>query len=245
MHGNPRVGLQPRLDLGMFVGSVVVGHDVQLDPGVGLGDQFEEGQELRVGVPLVAGVGVVAGATSNAAKRLVVGLLLLGSLGPGGKVTEAILSVGSVALARSVVHTMFTTRYARLYYTGAQGGISFNEDDPPKYSDFAYLAFTIGMTYQVSDTDLLTKTLRATALRHALPSYLFGVVIIATMINLVAGLSKGALSDPVPPSVSRYVPEGQAAPSNPPPAAVGPRQRQRASQGPSSDTSQPARRLRR
>ena len=119
-----------------------------------------------------------------------VGLLLLGSAGPGGKVAEAILSVGSVALAWSVVHTMFTTRYARLYYTGVGGGVDFHGDGSPKYSDFAYLAFTIGMTYQVSDTDLVTKAFRATALRHALLSYLFGVVIIATMINLVAGLSK-------------------------------------------------------
>ena len=48
-----------------------------------------------------------------------------------------------------------------------QGGIDFKEDDPPKYSDFAYLAFTTGMTYQVSDTDLVSKQFRATALRHA------------------------------------------------------------------------------
>ena len=119
-----------------------------------------------------------------------VGLLLLGGPGPGGKVAQAALSFGSVALAWSVVHTMFTTRYARLYYTGFNGGIDFNEKDSPQYSDFAYLAFTIGMTFQVSDTDLVTKQIRATALRHALLSYLFGVVIIATMINLVAGLSK-------------------------------------------------------
>ncbi len=117
-------------------------------------------------------------------------LLLLGAAGPGGKVTQAALSFGSVALAWSVVHTTFTTRYARLYYTGLNGGINFNESDAPQYSDFAYLAFTIGMTFQVSDTNLVTKKIRATALRHALVSYLFGVVIIATMINLVAGLSK-------------------------------------------------------
>lgn len=118
-----------------------------------------------------------------------VGLLLLDAAGAGGRVAEAILSVCSVALAWSVVHTMFTTRYARLYYTGPDGGVDFKERDPPQYSDFAYLAFTIGMTFQVSDTDLATKQFRATALRHALLSYLFGVVIIATMINLVAGLS--------------------------------------------------------
>ena len=117
-----------------------------------------------------------------------VGLLLLG--GTGRKVVEATLGFGSVALAWSVVHTMFTVRYARQYYTGSDGGVDFNESGPPQYSDFAYLAFTIGMTFQVSDTDLLTKQIRATALGHALLSYLFGVVIIATMINLVAGLSQ-------------------------------------------------------
>lgn len=49
------------LTLGCFVGGVVVGHDVQLDPGVGLGDEFEEVQELGVGVSLVAGVGDLSG----------------------------------------------------------------------------------------------------------------------------------------------------------------------------------------
>jgi uncharacterized membrane protein len=47
------------------------------------------------------------------------------------------------------------------------------------------------MTFQVSDTDLQTHPIRATALRQALLSYLFGAVILATTINLVAGLSSG------------------------------------------------------
>ena len=96
----------------------------------------------------------------------------------------AALSVASVALAWATVHTLFTTRYARLYYTGPDGGIDFNEADPPRYADFA---FTIGMTFQVSDTDLGTNEVRRTALRHALLSYVFGAVVIATTINLVAG----------------------------------------------------------
>jgi uncharacterized membrane protein len=120
-----------------------------------------------------------------------VGLLLTGgSANSGVRDVHAALSVGSVALAWGAVHTMFTTRYARLYYSGPDGGIDFNEPDPPCYSDFAYLSFTIGMTFQVSDTDLRTKEIRATALRQALLSYLFGAVIIATMINLIAGLGK-------------------------------------------------------
>ncbi len=122
------------------------------------------------------------------ASLLAVALLLSG--GSGNKLVEAGLSILAVALAWAAVHTVFTTRYARLYYCGSDGGIDFNQDDPPQYSDFAYLAFTIGMTFQVSDTDLKTKLIRATALRHMLLSYLFGAVIIASTINLVAGLSK-------------------------------------------------------
>ena len=96
--------------------------------------------------------------------------------------------VGSVTLSWFTVHSLFTLKYARLYYTGAHGGIDFNQKTPPRYIDFAYLAFTIGMTFQVSDTDLETPSIRATALRHALLSYLFGAVILATTINLIAGL---------------------------------------------------------
>ena len=126
------------------------------------------------------------------ASLVAAGLLLTGgsSSSQGGRFGQAGLTVLSVFSAWAMVHTNFTLRYARLYYTGNDGGIDFNEDDPPQYSDFAYLAFTIGMTFQVSDTDLQTKTIRATALRQALLSYLFGVVIIAAVINLVAGLSK-------------------------------------------------------
>jgi len=86
--------------------------------------------------------------------------------------------------------TRCTPRGTPVYYIDEDGGIDFNEPDPPTYLDFAYLAFTIGMTFQVSDTDLTHKVIRATALRHALLSYLFGAIIVATTINLVAGLTK-------------------------------------------------------
>jgi uncharacterized membrane protein len=100
------------------------------------------------------------------------------------------LSVVSVLLSWAVVHTLFTARYARLYYTGIDGGIDFHQKTPPRYSDFAYVAFTIGMTFQVSDTSLTTNEIRSTAVRHALLSYLFGAVIIAATINLLAGLAR-------------------------------------------------------
>jgi uncharacterized membrane protein len=98
------------------------------------------------------------------------------------------ISVASISLSWAVVHTVFTLRYAALYYAGVPGGVDFNEDDPPDFADFAYLALTIGMTYQVSDTNLQSKAIRRTAVRHALLSFAFGTLIIATTINLVAGL---------------------------------------------------------
>ncbi|MDP9026255.1 MAG: DUF1345 domain-containing protein [Actinomycetota bacterium] len=100
-----------------------------------------------------------------------------------------LLALLSVALSWGLVHTLFTLRYARLYFTGSAGGIDFNEKATPRYVDFAYLAFTIGMTYQVSDTDLQNHAIRSLALRHGLLSYVFGAVILAATINLVAGLA--------------------------------------------------------
>jgi uncharacterized membrane protein len=119
-------------------------------------------------------------------------LLSAGSKTGGDADAAAAVGIASVAAAWLVVHTVFTLRYARLYYLNGSSGIDFNQDEQPAYVDFAYLAFTIGMTYQVSDTDLKTRTIRATALRQALLSFVLGAVILATTINLVAGLSNAS-----------------------------------------------------
>ena len=87
-----------------------------------------------------------------------------------------------------VVNTLFTLRYADLHYH-TPPGIDFGDnDEPPNFRDFVYVAFTIGMTYQVSDTTLRRSRIRRTALMHALLSYLFGVVIVAATISLIADL---------------------------------------------------------
>lgn len=98
------------------------------------------------------------------------------------------LGVVSVVVSWLVVHTVYMLRYARSYYGVPPGGISFNSDDGPAYLDFAYFAFTIGMTFQVSDTNITRKDIRYLALHHALLSYLFGAVILATAINVFASL---------------------------------------------------------
>jgi uncharacterized membrane protein len=109
---------------------------------------------------------------------------------PGaGKDVVAGLAVASVALSWLLVHTLFTLRYGELYYSHSRGGIDFNQKQEPRYTDFAYLAFTVGMTFQVSDTDISDGVIRATILRHMLLSYLFGSVIIASSVNFIVSIA--------------------------------------------------------
>lgn len=99
-----------------------------------------------------------------------------------------LISLLSVVVSWFLIHTLYTLRYARFYYSKeTEGSVDFS-GDKPAYSDFVYLAFTIGMTYQVSDTTLNGTEFRKNAIRHALLSYLFGTVIVATTISLIAGL---------------------------------------------------------
>lgn len=129
---------------------------------------------------------------ASVASLIAVGLVLIEAGKNGGVVRIALVTLGivSVVLSWVVVHTLFSLRYAELYFHDPIGGINFNSDEHPTYKDFAYVAFTLGMTFQVSDTAIYGKEMRGTVLRHAMISYLFGTVIVATTINLIAGLTK-------------------------------------------------------
>jgi len=132
---------------------------------------------LTASVASLLGVGftlVSAGHASGALRLLLIGVAVL-----------------TVVLSWTVVNTVYTLHYAHLQFGLAVDGIVFGnstERDRPTYRDFAYVAFTIGMTYQVSDTDVRNPRTRATVLSHAFLSYAFGVVIVAGAINLIAGL---------------------------------------------------------
>jgi uncharacterized membrane protein len=126
---------------------------------------------------------------ANIASLVSVAFALIAASSTHGIVKSGItaLVVLSVVLSWAAVHVVFALRYARLYYA-QDGGIDFHSDVAPDFKDFLYVALTIGMTFQVSDTDLNAKAIRMTALRHALLSYLFGVVVVSTTINVIATL---------------------------------------------------------
>jgi len=131
---------------------------------------------------------LLVGASAASVVAILVVLSTARDLHGSAQDAAAALGVVSVFLSWLLVQTLFTLRYAELYYSGAPGGIDFNQQEPPRYSDFAYFAVTVGMTYQVSDTSITSSAIRVATLRHALLSFFFGTVVIASVINLVAGL---------------------------------------------------------
>ena len=118
-----------------------------------------------------------------------VGYVVIAGSGSGPEsLRSAVLGILIVVASWFAVHTLYTVHYARLYYSDDPGGINFHDPEPPCFQDFAYLAYTVGMTYQVSDTEIGLRSIRATVLRHAMLSYLLGAVVLAVTINLIAGL---------------------------------------------------------
>lgn len=124
------------------------------------------------------------------ASLLGVALLLIGGRSDDDtKAAAAIVGLATVAVGWLCVQSIYTVRYARIYYATDRPPIDFNDDEDPALSDFAYFSLNLGMTYQVSDTDVRTRSLRKVILAHTLLSYLYGTVVIATTVNLVAGFT--------------------------------------------------------
>jgi uncharacterized membrane protein len=132
---------------------------------------------VAASVASLLGVGFalsLAGRESGARRVLLIGVAVL-----------------TVLLSWTVVNTIYTLRYADLHFGSRAGGIGFGDSvgqERPNYRDFAYVAFTIGMTYQVSDTAVRDPRIRRTVVSHAVLSFVFGVVIVGGAVNLVAGL---------------------------------------------------------
>ena len=136
----------------------------------------------------VAADTILVGASVASLVGVVFALLEAASSTGAAHTVIAAIAVASVVLSWASVHAVYMLRYARLFYSEG-GGIDFHAPGYlPTYGDFLYVALTVGMTFQVSDTDLNAMAIRRAAVRHALLSYLFGVVVVAITINVVASL---------------------------------------------------------
>ncbi len=104
-----------------------------------------------------------------------------------------IIAVAGLILSWFLIHTIFTLRYAHMYYDDDEddpkkqaAGLNFPDDDKPDYKDFAYFSFVIGMTFQVSDVEIESKKIRRLVLWHSMLSFFFNTIMIALTINMIA-----------------------------------------------------------
>ncbi|MCC8409875.1 DUF1345 domain-containing protein [Mucilaginibacter sp. UR6-1] len=104
------------------------------------------------------------------------------------------LALGAVITSWWLVHTLFTMRYAHIYYDlqadkpDAPTGLQFPDEPLPDYLDFVYFSFVVGMTFQVSDVEISSRRIRRLALVHGLVSFVFNTAIVALSINIISGL---------------------------------------------------------
>ena len=109
--------------------------------------------------------------------------------------------MGAVALAWTLVHCVFTLRYAHAYYDADdqgndEGGLVFPDDIgkdckdklQPNYLDFAYFAFVVGMTAQTADIGISSRDIRRIALLHSIISFVFNTAIVALTIGTIGGV---------------------------------------------------------
>lgn len=137
-------------------------------------------------------------------RRAARGITIVGSLASLGAVAVVIvqtrhaptglafllagIALVSVAASWGIIQTDYMLRMAHEYYTEPVGGIDFNQRDDPMYTDFAYISFGLGLAYQIADTNVTSNRMRRIVIPQTLVAYLFGAVILASTINLVAGL---------------------------------------------------------
>jgi uncharacterized membrane protein len=113
--------------------------------------------------------------------------------------SHIVLAIAAVVVSWTLVHTVFTMRYAHLYYDTDSddgtpkkgGGLQFPDELQPDYLDFAYFSFVIGMTFQVSDVEISSRLIRRHALLHGLISFAFNTAIVALSINVISGMVSG------------------------------------------------------
>ncbi|WP_089888914.1 DUF1345 domain-containing protein [Chitinophaga arvensicola] len=151
--------------------------------------RIDDGSRIFVSITVVL--------ASVASLVLVLLLMLSKELSGVSQMLYLPVAITGMLASWTMVHTTLTFHYANLYYdddekdtTKHAGGLEFPQEKKPDYLDFAYFAFVIGMTFQVSDVDITGRIIRRTALAHGLLSFLLNTFVVALTINLIAGLKQ-------------------------------------------------------
>ena len=128
----------------------------------------------------------------TAVTTLVVLVSVAHEVGAKGRANVALV-IGTLALAWLFSNTVYTLHYAHIFYndrdeTGTDdGGLDFPKTEEPDYWDFLYFSFTLGMTFQTSDVETTTGTMRRVAIGQCLAAFVFNLGVLASTINVLGG----------------------------------------------------------
>ena len=142
------------------------------------------------------GLSVLAAIASFAA--IVLELSSVKDLTGSDKALHAALVVTTIVSSWFFVHLIFTLHYAHEYFsdelrtpdpTDVRGGLIFpGNKDEPRYIDFLYFSYIIGVASQTADVATSSPTMRTLALVHGIVSFFFNTTILALTINIAASL---------------------------------------------------------
>jgi len=140
---------------------------------------------------------LTAGAALFSLVTVAIELHALKDLPPDSTLMHVGLAGATILCAWFVTHTMFALHYAHGFYIdpdptddteAKRGGLDIPGCAHPDYWDFLYFSFTIGMTFQTSDIQITSRSLRRQTLAHGVLSFFFNTVILALSVNIAAGL---------------------------------------------------------
>ncbi len=134
------------------------------------------------GILLVVGL-VIVGAVTGA-----VGYETMSMRGP-----EVALSIVTLVLSWVFANLLFALHYAHTWYLDDgsrkdRKGIDFPGKEPPRYWDFVYFSFVLGMTFQVSDVAITATGIRRVALAQSVASFWFNIGVLALSISVIGNL---------------------------------------------------------
>lgn len=100
------------------------------------------------------------------------------------------LVIGSLAVTWIFGNLIYALHYAHIFYVQNAagkdaGGISFPATKEPDYWDFVYFAFTLGMTFQTSDVEIASRTVRRVVIVHCAVAFVFNIGVLAFTINVL------------------------------------------------------------
>ena len=135
-----------------------------------------------------AGLLAITGAVTLAILTAVAAELIDARHGDAGSI---LLVIGTLAIAWLFSNMIYALHYAHIFYlrdartARGSGGIDFPGSKEQNYWDFIYFAFTLGMTFQTSDVEIVRTAVRRVVIFHCLAAFVFNIGVLAFTINVL------------------------------------------------------------